>query len=275
MCSPSSRPVRGHRPPVPRALVDRIRRFADRLTWLSAVSGLDLAHYGTEADAETIRDTAIAQPLLVASGLLAALELFPHPADAFPFIGVAAGHSVGEITAAAGVGVLSAEQAMVFVRERGRAMAAASAATPTSMTAVIGGNADEVLAALAGHGLTAANNNGTGQIVAAGTTEQLAALAAAPPARARLIELSVAGAFHTVHMEPAVAQLAGWPGRSPPTTRAPGCSPTPTARSCTTAARCCVGWSARSPRRSAGTCAWPRWPTSGSPACWRCRRPAP
>ena len=121
--------------------------FADRLTWLSAVAALDLRHYGTEADAETIRDTAIAQPLLVAAGLLAALELFPHPADAFPFIGVAAGHSVGEITAAAGVGVLSAEQAMVFVRERGRAMAAASAVTPTSMTAVIGGNAEEVLAA--------------------------------------------------------------------------------------------------------------------------------
>jgi [acyl-carrier-protein] S-malonyltransferase len=183
--------------------------FADRLSWLSAVSGLDLAHYGTEADAETIRDTAVAQPLLVAAGLLAALELFPHPADAFPFIGVAAGHSVGEITAAAGVGVLSAEQAMVFVRERGRAMAAASAAAPTSMTAVVGGNPDEVLAALDRHGLTAANNNGTGQIVAAGTTEQLAALAAEPPTRARLIPLSVAGAFHTVHMEPAVAHLAG------------------------------------------------------------------
>ncbi|HLL63718.1 MAG TPA: acyltransferase domain-containing protein [Propionibacteriaceae bacterium] len=183
--------------------------FSDRLGWLSAVSGLDLAHYGTEADADTIRDTAIAQPLLVASGLLAALELFPHPADAFPYIGVAAGHSVGEITAAAGVGVLSAEQAMVLVRERGRAMAEASAATPTSMTAVVGGNPDEVLTALAEHGLTAANNNGPGQIVAAGTTEQLAALAAAPPTRARLVPLSVAGAFHTVHMEPAVAHLAG------------------------------------------------------------------
>jgi [acyl-carrier-protein] S-malonyltransferase len=182
--------------------------FADRLGWLSAVSGLDLAHYGTQADAEVIRDTAVAQPLLVAAGLLAALELFPHPADAFPFIGVAAGHSVGEVTAAAGVGVLSAEQAMVFVRERGRAMAEASAATPTSMTAVIGGNAEEVLQALEAHGLTAANNNGTGQIVAAGTTDQLEALAAHPPARARLIPLSVAGAFHTVHMQPAVARLA-------------------------------------------------------------------
>ena len=182
--------------------------FADRLTWLSAVSSLDLRHYGTEADAETIRDTAIAQPLLVAAGLLAALELFPHPADAYPLVGVVAGHSVGEVTAAAGVGVLSAEQGMVFVRERGRAMAEASAATPTSMTAVIGGDPDDVLLAVAAHGLTAANNNGSGQIVAAGTKDQLAALAASPPRRARLIELSVAGAFHTVHMEPAVARLA-------------------------------------------------------------------
>lgn len=183
--------------------------FADRLNWLSAVSGLDLAYYGSDADAETIRDTAVAQPLLVAAGLLAALELFPHPADAYPLIGVAAGHSVGEITAAAGVGVLSAEQAMVFVRERGRAMAAASAVTPTSMTALVGGNPDEVLASISEHGLTAANHNGSGQVVAAGTVEQLAGLAAAPPARTRLIPLSVAGAFHTIHMQPAVARLAG------------------------------------------------------------------
>ena len=182
--------------------------FTDRLTWLSAVCGIDLRHYGTDADAETIRDTAIAQPLLVASGLLAALELFPHPADAYPLVGVAAGHSVGEITAAAGVGVLSAEQAMVFVRERGRAMAAASAVTPTSMTAVVGGDPEQVLEAISAHGLTAANHNGAGQIVAAGTKEQLAALAANPPARARLVELNVAGAFHTVHMESAVAELA-------------------------------------------------------------------
>ena len=158
--------------------------FSDRLDWLSAVAGMDLRHYGTRADAETIRDTAVAQPLLVASGLLAALQLFPRPADAFGFVGVAAGHSVGEITAAAGVGVLSAEQAMVFVRERGRTMAEASAVTPTSMTAVVGGMPEEVLAALAAHGLTPANHNGVGQIVAAGTCEQLAALAAIlPPGR--------------------------------------------------------------------------------------------
>jgi [acyl-carrier-protein] S-malonyltransferase len=183
-------------------------QFADRLNWLSTVAGIDLAHYGTEADAETIRDTAIAQPLLVASGLLVALQLFPSPADGFRRTGVAAGHSVGEITAAAATGVLSAEQAMVFVRERGAQMALASAARPTSMMAVIGGDQAEVLSAIEANGLTAANNNGSGQIVAAGTVEQLAALSENPPAKARLIQLSVAGAFHTVHMEPAVAHLA-------------------------------------------------------------------
>ncbi|MGH3423089.1 MAG: acyltransferase domain-containing protein [Nocardioidaceae bacterium] len=182
--------------------------FAARIEWLSTVAGLDLAHYGTAADQETIRDTAVAQPLLVATGLVAAVTLFPHPADAFGTVGAAAGHSVGEITAAAGLGVITAEQAMVLVRERGKAMAAASAARPTSMTAVLGGDRDDVLARLEQHGLVAANDNGPGQIVAAGTVEQLEAFAASPPEKARLRSLSVAGAFHTEHMAPAVATLS-------------------------------------------------------------------
>jgi [acyl-carrier-protein] S-malonyltransferase len=181
--------------------------FAARIDWLSAVAGLDLAYYGTRADAETIRDTAVAQPLLVAAGMVSALALFPHPADGFAKVSAAAGHSVGEITAAAGTRVVTAEQAMVFVRERGRAMAEAAKASPTGMTAVLGGSPDDVLATLDEHGLTPANVNGAGQIVAAGTLEQLEALAAEPPAGARLRPLSVAGAFHTVHMAPAVDVL--------------------------------------------------------------------
>ena len=183
--------------------------YAERMRWLSAVAEIDLVHYGTKADADTIRDPAVAQPLLVASALVTALELFPHPADAFGKIGAVAGHSVGELAAAAGARAITAEQAMVLVRERGKAMARAAAETPTSMTAVLGGDREEVLAKLAEHGLTAANENGPGQIVAAGTVEQLAALAADPPARARLSPLSVAGAFHTHHMAPAVEVLGG------------------------------------------------------------------
>src|SRR6478735_4785202 len=181
--------------------------YAERMRWLSAVADLDLVHYGTKADAETIRDTSVAQPLLVAAGLVTALELFPHPADAFGMIGAVAGHSVGELAAAAGARAVTAEQAMVLVRERGKAMAQAAASTPTSMTAVLGGDREEVLAKIAQHGLTAANDNGPGQIVAAGTVEQLAAFSDDPPARARLIPLSVAGAFHTEHMAPAVARV--------------------------------------------------------------------
>ncbi|WP_394277190.1 acyltransferase domain-containing protein [Luteococcus sp.] len=181
--------------------------FAARLGWLSAVSGLDLAQYGTTSDAETIRDTAVAQPLLVAAGLVTALELFAKPSEAYGRIGVVAGHSVGEITAAAAVGVMSAESAMVLVRERGKAMAEASAVRPTSMSAVIGGDREAVLAAIDSCELTPANNNGSGQIVAAGTVEQLDQLKDALPPRTRLIPLSVAGAFHTVHMEPAVDHL--------------------------------------------------------------------
>ncbi|MDE9367518.1 acyltransferase domain-containing protein [Luteipulveratus sp. YIM 133132] len=184
--------------------------FRDRLSWLSAVAGLDLVTHGTASDADTIKDTAVAQPLIVASGLLSLLALFEHPADGFRRVGAGAGHSVGEITAAAAAGVMSAEQAMVLVKERGRAMAQASAVRPTGMSAVLGGDPDEVGAVLERHGLTPANINGAGQTVAAGTMEQLAALSSDPPAKARVIPLQVAGAFHTEHMAPAVQTLAGY-----------------------------------------------------------------
>ncbi len=171
---------------------------------MSAVCDVDLVAHGTTSDAETIRDTAVAQPLLVAAGLVAQESLGVGPTT----VSIAAGHSVGEITAAVVAGVLSTEQALVLVRERGRAMAAAASITPTGMTAVLGGDPDDVAESLRSGGLTAANINGAGQVVAAGTLDQLAALAADPPAKARLRPLPVAGAFHTDHMLPAVDRLA-------------------------------------------------------------------
>jgi [acyl-carrier-protein] S-malonyltransferase len=173
---------------------------ADRLTWWSAVTGLDLIRYGTTADADEIRDTAVAQPLLL-SAALAAYEVLGLTPD------ITAGHSVGELAAAAISGILTPEAALVVVRERGKAMAEAAAVTETGMTVLLGGDPAEVLAALDEHGLTPANTNGAGQVVAAGTMEQLAALAANPPAGARLRPLRVAGAFHTRHMAPAVDVL--------------------------------------------------------------------
>lgn len=179
----------------------------DELVRLSETTGIDLVAHGTTSDAETIKDTAIAQPLIVGAGLVSLPPLLADSAATLDGVGLLAGHSVGEITAAAAAGVLGAGDAVLFVRERGRAMAAASAVTPTGMAAVLGGDPDEVLAALARHGLTAANVNGAGQTVAAGTLEQLESFRSDPPAKARVLPLQVAGAFHTHHMAPAVGVL--------------------------------------------------------------------
>lgn len=179
----------------------------ERFAKWSEITGIDLVRLGTEAGAEEIRDTAVAQPLLVSAALAASYALFGDLADAPGSADVVAGHSVGEFAAAAIAGTLTDSDALALIRERGQGMAAASAVTQTGMTAILGGDREEVLAALDKHGLTAANDNGPGQIVAAGTMEQLAELAADPPAKARLRPLSVAGAFHTHHMEPAVDRL--------------------------------------------------------------------
>ncbi|MER6097374.1 ACP S-malonyltransferase [Streptomyces sp. NPDC001728] len=175
---------------------------ADRIAAWSDAIGLDLAHYGTKADADEIRDTAVAQPLLVAAGLLSAAAL----GEVRP--GVVAGHSVGEFTAAAFAGVLDDTAALRLVRTRGLAMAEAAAITETGMSALLGGDPEVTVPHLEKLGLTAANVNGAGQIVAAGTMEQLAALEADKPEGVRrVVALKVAGAFHTHHMAPAVAKL--------------------------------------------------------------------
>jgi [acyl-carrier-protein] S-malonyltransferase len=180
--------------------------------WAGAIADADLLTLGTTGDAEAIKDTAVTQPLVVAMSLFIARELGALP-DAPDADGVViAGHSVGELTAAALAGVLSVEAAIALTAVRGRAMARACAQTPTGMSAVLGGEPDEVLAAIEKHGLTPANMNGAGQIVAAGSLEGLDALKADPPAKARVVPLSVAGAFHTDYMSPAREELEGLVG---------------------------------------------------------------
>ena len=164
-------------------------------SWSDAIE-LDLNHLGTNADADEIRDTANAQPLIVAAGLLSARALGAQ--GKFSYV---AGHSVGEITAAAIAGVFTEIDALRLVRVRGQEMAKAAAAAPSGMAAVLGGDRDVVLRAIADAGLVAANDNGGGQIVAAG---DLAALESLAPEGARVRPLQVAGAFHTHFMAPAV-----------------------------------------------------------------------
>ncbi len=178
----------------------------DRIGEWSEAIGVDLAKHGTESDAETIKDTALAQPLIVAAGLITADALLADGRRAH--VGGVAGHSVGEFTAAAVAGILQPTDAVALVAERGRAMADAAALEPTSMAAVLGGDPDEVAQALEAHGLVPANHNGGGQTVVAGSADAVAALVAAPPTKARVIPLAVAGAFHTRYMAPAVERVA-------------------------------------------------------------------
>ena len=180
----------------------------ERLEQYSAASEVDLITHGTESDADTIRDTQIAQPLIVAASLLAWHALSDRvTADAVERPGGIAGHSVGEVAALVGAGVLTDDEGMRLVGVRGRAMAEAAALEPTGMSAVLGGDEAAVLARLAELDLTPANYNGGGQIVAAGALAPLATLAEEPVRGTRVIPLQVAGAFHTRFMEPAVATL--------------------------------------------------------------------
>src|SRR6476620_6628156 len=175
------------------------------------IAGADLLTLGTTGDAEAIKDTAVTQPLVVAMSLFIAQHLgaVPEPGATRDDDVVITGHSVGELTAAALAGVLTVEDAITLTAARGRAMAEACARTPTGMSAVLGGDPDEVLAAIDKHGLTPANMNGAGQIVAAGALDGLDALKADPPAKARIMPLSVAGAFHTEYMASAREELEG------------------------------------------------------------------
>jgi [acyl-carrier-protein] S-malonyltransferase len=171
------------------------------ISWSDAIS-LDLVHLGTVADADEIKDTANAQPLIVATSLLGA-----HALGIKNFT-VTSGHSVGELAAAALSGAISEADALRIVRARGIEMAKAAAASPSGMSAVLGGDRAEVLAGIAALNLVAANDNGAGQIVAAGDLQALASLNENPPSGARVRALAVAGAFHTQYMQSAVEPLA-------------------------------------------------------------------
>ena len=174
--------------------------LADLVGEMSEAARLDLKTLGTTADAATITDTTVAQPLIVAASLVsfAALDVSP---------GVTAGHSVGELAALAVAGVIAPADAVALAGVRGRAMAGAASAVRSGMSAVVGGAREDVLEAIARSGASVANVNSAAQVVAAGTLEQLADLAANPPARARVIPLAVAGAFHTHLMAGAVAAV--------------------------------------------------------------------
>jgi [acyl-carrier-protein] S-malonyltransferase len=173
-----------------------------RLAQLSDAAGFDLVKAGTESDFDVV-DTAVAQPLLVAAGIVTSELIGELPADS-----VVVGHSVGELTAAAVSGAVSATDAVRLAALRGAAMKRACAEVDGGMAALLGGDPAVVQETIDRAGCVAANVNGAGQVVAAGTRDALDRLAAAPPAGARLRPLAVAGPFHTPWMAPAANELA-------------------------------------------------------------------
>lgn len=179
---------------------------ADRVATWSKLTGLELERLGTTATDEEITDTAVTQPLVVVASLLGHAELSSRhsiPADT-----VVAGHSIGELAAAAIAGIISADEAVSLAAIRGAAMAQACAQQPTTMAAVLGGDEAEVLARLDELELVPANRNAVGQIVAAGAVDKIDELLANPPEKARTRKLAVAGAFHTHFMTPAQDAVA-------------------------------------------------------------------
>jgi [acyl-carrier-protein] S-malonyltransferase len=182
----------------------------ERLAVWSERAGLDLKRLGTTATAEEIVDTSVTQPLVVAAALLAQAELekrFTLGADT-----IVAGHSVGELAAAAVAGVLTADDAVGLAAVRGREMAAACALHATGMTAILGGNRQTVIDKLAEYGVDPANQNGAGQIVAAGDLASLEKLVTDLPDGVKFRTLKVAGAFHTKYMAPAQDALRAHAG---------------------------------------------------------------
>ena len=183
-----------------------LESFKTEIEKYSAILEMDLVHFGTEADADQIKDTKIAQPLIVAASMASHAALISALKDDSMFEGVA-GHSVGEIAAAKIAGVLDTEAALKFVKARGEQMAMAASLDASSMAAVVGGEQDTVLSHLSNLGLFAANYNGKGQIVAAGSSSKIQDLVSNPPAGTRVVGLAVAGAFHTSFMETAKVAL--------------------------------------------------------------------
>jgi [acyl-carrier-protein] S-malonyltransferase len=184
-----------------------LESFKQEIEKYSAILEMDLIHFGTEADAETIKDTKIAQPLIVAASMASCAVLVEALKDDSVFVGVA-GHSVGEIAAANIAGVLDTEAALKFVKARGEQMARAATLESSSMAAVVGGEQEIVLDHLANLGLFAANYNGKGQIVAAGSSAKIQELIDSPAPGTRVVGLAVAGAFHTSFMETAKVPLS-------------------------------------------------------------------
>jgi [acyl-carrier-protein] S-malonyltransferase len=195
------------------AWVDEHAAAASLFARASHLLGYDLLAVSRHGPADRLNTTAVSQPAILVTSL-AALEVLRsregHPLDA---AAITAGLSLGEYTALVFAGVLSFDDAVRLVDVRGRAMQECAERRPGAMVAVLGLDRPAVAALCAdcrdGDVLEVANVLCPGNVVVSGSAAACGRLEEAAPGAGAMkcVRLDVAGAFHTVLMQPAVERL--------------------------------------------------------------------
>ena len=170
--------------------------------------GIPLSEIMFEGPVETLTQTSVCQPALYVHGL-ACLMLLKQKLPDFTFH-AAAGLSLGEFTAHAAAGTFDVTTGLNVVTQRAQFMQEACEATRGGMAAIIGATEEQVRSLAAAADVDVANFNSPGQIVLSGEKTKIAhAVSIAKEHGARkAIELTVAGAFHSRLMQPALERLS-------------------------------------------------------------------
>lgn len=197
-----------------KSLFDELPVAVQMFEHASDVLGFDLADVCFNGPADRLNRTAISQPALFVTSMVALEKLKIESPDVIESCAGAAGLSLGEYTAIAFAGGMSFEDGLKLVQLRGQVMQAAADQAAGSMVSVLGLDRDVVQevcdqAQVEGEVLQIANLLCKGNIVVSGglkSCEAVEAIATEAGAM-KCIPLSVAGAFHTGMMEPAVEKL--------------------------------------------------------------------
>ncbi len=196
-----------------RQLVENLPAARELFDLANEVLGYDLAKICFEGPADKLDSTVHSQPALFVTSLAALAGLRSSNPDSVEACQAAAGLSLGEYTALVFAGAMEFEEGLLLVQERGSAMQAAADATPSGMVAILGLDRDKVEElcrnASEGETLQVANFLCPGNIAVSGTRAACERVAQAAPAAGAMkaVPLTVAGAFHTPIMQPAVERL--------------------------------------------------------------------
>lgn len=169
------------------------------------ILGYKLSKLCFEGPEEELQQTRNSQPAIAVTSLAllrAATELSPQLLHRPAYV---AGHSLGEYSALVAAGALPFEEAIRLLRIRGELMQDAGTKNPGTMAAVLGLDISDCEEVCREAGAEVCNVNAPGQIVIGGRREAVVRALDYAKARgaAKVIPLSVSGAFHSSLMRPA------------------------------------------------------------------------